>query len=91
MLSPSWGVRRGDVPVAFLGVKSGGLPCRIHSCRAAFAVTNGDSMSALLEASARRKVHELEAHSYEHVVPVEPEEGMRRPLRPRRTPAEISG
>jgi hypothetical protein len=84
-------VRRGDVPVAFLGVKSGGLPCRIHSCRAAFAVTNGDSMAALLEASARRKAHELEVHAYEHVVPVEPEaEGSRGPLRSRRTSAEVA-
>jgi hypothetical protein len=59
-------------------MKSGGLPCRVQSCRLAFAVRDGDSMPALLEASARRTAHELEAHAYEHVIPAEPEpEGLR--------------
>jgi hypothetical protein len=74
-------------------VKSGGLPCRIHSCRVAFAVRDGDSMAALLDASARRKAHELEVHMYEHVVPVEPEaEALRgAALRVSRTRMEVRG
>jgi len=73
-------------------VKSGGLPCRIHSCRAAFGVRDGDSMSALLDASARRKAHELEVHSYEHVVPVEAEaEGLRGVVRVKRPRVEVIG
>jgi hypothetical protein len=74
-------------------MKSGGLPCRIQSCRSVFAVRDGDSMPALLEASARRKAHELEVHAYAHVIPTEPEaEGLRAAsLRLRRTRVEASG
>ena len=49
-------------------------------------------MSALLDASARRKAHELEVHSYEHVVPVEAEaEGLRGLARVKRPRVEVIG
>ena len=50
-------------------------------------------MAALLDASARRKAHELEVHSYDHVVPVEPEPYALRgaALHGRRTQVEASG
>jgi hypothetical protein len=50
-------------------------------------------MAALLDASARRKAHELEVHAYEHVVPVEPEAGALRgaALRVSRTRVEVRG
>jgi len=50
-----------------------GLPCRVHTCREVFAVTNGDSMSALRAAVAARNAHEIEAHAYQHVATPEPE------------------
>lgn len=50
-----------------------GLPCRVHSCREVFAVSNGDSMNALRAAVAARNAHEIESHAYEHVVTPEPE------------------
>ena len=50
-----------------------GLRCRVHTCRASFAVTNGDSMEALRAAIADRNAHEVAEHAYHHVAMVEPE------------------
>jgi len=63
-----------------------GLLCRVLTCRQAFPVADGDSMTALFAARDTRNAHEIETHSYRHVERAEPERPpfAPPPIRPKR-------